>query len=118
MGRGGGSEVMCSDIGRLVSMEAVAYGETLENVRVHFPFNQNGNLHTRESNMMNRTRISTFYFSEIGQNTYKGLGTILSTNGLRLLGSHRKGRLVTLTTGINIPSLHGNTACCTVALAS
>jgi hypothetical protein len=43
---------------------------------------------------------------------------ILSANGLRLLGSHRKGRLVTLTMGINIPSLHGNTACYTDALAS
>ncbi len=53
-----------------------------------------------------------------GQITYEGLGTICSANGLRLLSSHRKGRLVTLTTGINIPSLHGNTACCTVALAS
>ena len=53
-----------------------------------------------------------------GQITYEGLGTIRSANGLRLLSSHRKGRLVTLTTGINIPSLHGNTACCTVALAS
>ncbi len=38
---GGGSEVMSSDIGRLVSMEAAADGETLENVRVHFHFNQN-----------------------------------------------------------------------------
>jgi hypothetical protein len=57
---GGGSKVMCSDIGRLVSMEAAAYGETLENVRVHFHFNQNGNLHTRESDTIYRTRISTF----------------------------------------------------------
>jgi hypothetical protein len=36
----------------------------------------------------------------------------------KVLSSHRKGRLVTLTTGINILSLHGNTAYCTVALAS
>jgi hypothetical protein len=59
-----------------------------------------------------------FRFTEKGQITYEGLGMIRSTNGLRLLSSHRKGRLVTLTTGITIPSLHGNTACCTVALAS
>ncbi len=51
---------MCSDIGRLVSMEAAAYGETLENVGVHFLFNQNGNLHTRESDTIYRTRISAF----------------------------------------------------------
>jgi hypothetical protein len=59
-GGGGGSEVMGSDIGRLVSMEAAAYGETLENLRVHFYFNQYGNLHTRESDTIYRTRISTF----------------------------------------------------------
>jgi hypothetical protein len=59
-----------------------------------------------------------FHFTKKGQIAYKGLGTIQSANGLRLLSSHRKGRLETLTTGINIPSLHGNTACCTVALAS
>ncbi len=62
--------------------------------------------------------VCTFYFTKIGQNTYERLGTILSANELRLLSSHRKGRLVTLTTWINIPSLHGNTSCCTVALAS
>jgi hypothetical protein len=39
-------------------------------------------------------------------------------NGLRLLGSHRKGTLVTLTTEINFTSLHGNIACCIVAFAS
>jgi hypothetical protein len=60
MGGGGGSEVMCSDIERLVSMEAAAYGETLENVRVHFHFNQNGNLHTRELDTIYRKHISTF----------------------------------------------------------
>ncbi len=64
--------------------------------------------------------IGTTYLKKYkkGQITYKGLGAIRSANGLRLLSSHRKSRLVTLTTGINIPSLHGNTACCTVALAS
>jgi hypothetical protein len=59
-----------------------------------------------------------FHFAKKGQITYEGLGTIQSGNGLRLLSSHRKDSLVTLTTRINIPSLHGNTACCTVALAS
>jgi hypothetical protein len=59
-----------------------------------------------------------FHFTKKGQIVYKGLGTIRSANGLRLLSSHRKGRRVTLTTGINIPSLHGNNACCTIALAT
>ena len=51
---------MCRDIGRLVSMEAAADRGTLENVRVHFYFNRNGDLHTRESVTIYRTRISTF----------------------------------------------------------
>jgi hypothetical protein len=32
---------MCCDIGRLVSIEAAADQETLENVQVHFYFDQN-----------------------------------------------------------------------------
>jgi hypothetical protein len=53
------------------------------------------------------------------------IGALDICNGKRLLGSLSngavvtfKGRLVTLTTVINIPRLRGSTACCTVAFAS
>ncbi len=63
---------MCSDIGRLVSMEAAADGETLENVRIHFHFNQNGNLHMKESVTIYRTRISTFLLYQNRSNYIRG----------------------------------------------
>ncbi len=72
MGGVGGGEVMCSDIGRLVSMEAAADGETLENVQVYFYFNQNGNLHTRELVMIYRTRKSTFLLYQNRSNYIRG----------------------------------------------
>jgi hypothetical protein len=112
---------MCHDIGRLMSMEAAAdsqIGRLWKIYKYIFTLTEMDNYIQGNRLQYIENVQALFHFTEKGQITYKGLGAIRSTNGLRLLNRLWKGRLVTLTMGITIPSLHGHTACCTVALAN